>query len=42
MKAKQIITKVANSLKTSDEPIIITSAIKKKPIRRSKGGCCLK
>ncbi|WP_262359943.1 hypothetical protein [Gracilibacillus massiliensis] len=42
MKAKEIITKVARSFKQSDQPIVITSEIKKKAIRRSKGGCCMK
>ncbi|WP_280174049.1 hypothetical protein [Gracilibacillus kekensis] len=42
MKAKQIVNKVASSFKTSNDPIVITSAIKKKAIRRRQGGCCMK
>ncbi|MGP4041669.1 hypothetical protein ACTWP4_17445 [Gracilibacillus sp. D59] len=41
MKAKQITKKVGNYFKTSNEPIVITSQIRKKAIR-SKGGCCMK
>ncbi|MFD2654527.1 MULTISPECIES: hypothetical protein [Gracilibacillus] len=42
MKAKQITKKVGNYFKSSNEPIVITSQIKRKAIRRSKGGCCMK
>ena len=42
MKAKEKIKKDKNDTKSTDQPIAIQTTIKKKAIRRRKGGCCMR
>ncbi|MDX8046609.1 hypothetical protein SH601_11510 [Gracilibacillus sp. S3-1-1] len=42
MKAKDTAKKTVRESGNKNEPVVITSKIKKRGIRRRKGGCCLK